>query len=112
MYKDKDKEKFLELLSKNAGNVSRACTAMSCSRRAYYDWYENDKAFKFVVDEIQESLIDNAESQLQTLIGDGNTAAILFFLKTKAKARGYIERQEQDITSKGEKISININLDE
>ena len=74
--------------------------------------YENDKAFKFVVDEIQESLIDNAESQLQTLIGDGNTAAILFFLKTKAKARGYIERQEQDITSKGEKISININLDE
>ena len=112
MYKDKDKEKFLELLSKNAGNVSRACKAMNINRRTFYNWMEKEESFRFVVEEIQESLIDDAESQLQTLIGSGNTAAILFFLKTKAKARGYIERQEQDITSKGEKISININLDE
>ena len=114
MYSDKDKEKFLELLSKNAGNVSRACKAMNINRRTYYNWYENDKepAFKFVVDEIQESLIDNAESQLQMLINEGNPISILFFLKTKAKSRGYVERQEQDITSKGEKISININLEE
>ena len=47
MYSDKDKEKFLELLAKNAGNVSRACKALGCSRRAYYDWYKED-AFKFV----------------------------------------------------------------
>ena len=73
---------------------------------------DKEESFRFVVEEIQESLIDDAESELQKLIKDGNTAAILFFLKTKAKARGYIERQEQDITSKGEKISININLDE
>lgn len=111
MYSDKDKEKFLELLAKNAGNVSRACKALGCSRRAYYDWYKED-AFKFVVDEIQESLIDDAESQLQKLIKEGNPVSILFFLKTKAKSRGYIERQEQDITSKGERIKININLDE
>jgi len=112
MYSDKDKEKFLELLAKNAGNISRACTAMKCSRMAYYDWYKNDESFKFVVDEIQESLIDNAESQLQKLINEGNPVSILFFLKTKAKSRGYIERQETDITSKGEKININIDLSE
>tara|TARA_R110000796_G_scaffold252629_1_gene389101 strand:+ start:11013 stop:11351 length:339 start_codon:yes stop_codon:yes gene_type:complete len=112
MYKDKDKEKFLELLSKNAGNVSRACKAMNINRRTFYNWMDKEESFRFVVEEIQESLIDDAESELQKLIKDGNTAAILFFLKTKAKARGYIERQEQDITSKGEKISININLDE
>ena len=111
-YSDKDKQKFLELLTKNAGNVSRACKALGCSRMAYYDWYKNDEAFKFVVDEIQESLIDNAESQLYKLINDGNAVSILFFLKTKAKSRGYVERQETDITSKGEKISININLDD
>lgn len=112
MYSDKDKEKFLELLSKNAGNVSRACLAMKINRRTFYNWLEKEEAFKFVVEEIQESLIDNAESELQKLIKDGNTAAILFFLKTKAKNRGYIERQEQDITSKGEKISINIDLND
>jgi len=112
MYSDKDKQKFLELLSKNAGNVSRACSAMNINRRTFYNWIEKEEAFKFVVDEIQESLIDNAESELQKLIKDGNTAAILFFLKTKAKSRGYVERQEQDITSKGEKISINIDLND
>lgn len=112
MYSDKDKQKFLELLSKNAGNVSRACSAMNINRRTFYNWMEKEEAFKFVVDEIQESLIDNAESELQKLIKDGNTAAILFFLKTKAKSRGYVERQEQDITSKGEKISINIDLND
>ena len=110
-YSDKDKQKFLELLAKNAGNVSRACKALGCSRQAYYEWYK-EEAFKFVVDEIQESLIDNAESQLYKLINEGNAVSILFFLKTKAKSRGYIERQETDITSKGEKISININLDD
>lgn len=112
MYSDKDKQKFLELLSKNAGNVSRACSAMNINRRTFYNWMEKEESFKFVVDEIQESLIDNAESELQKLIKDGNTAAILFFLKTKAKSRGYVERQEQDITSKGEKISINIDLND
>ena len=69
-------------------------------------------SFKAIVDEIQESLIDNAESKLQKLINEDSPVAILFYLKTRAKSRGYIERQETDITSKGEKISININLDE
>ena len=112
MYSDKDKQRFLELLAKNAGNVSKTCKAMNMNRRTYYNWIENEEAFKFVVEEIQESLIDDAESELQKLIKDGNTAAILFFLKTKAKNRGYIERQEQDITSKGERISINIDLND
>jgi hypothetical protein len=112
MYNDKDKERFLEILAKQAGNVSRACKAMKVNRRTYYNWMENEEAFRFVVEEIQESLIDDAESQLQKLIGEGNPISILFFLKTKAKSRGYVERQEQDITSKGEKISINIDLND
>tara|TARA_R100000655_G_C3000062_1_gene194271 strand:+ start:15311 stop:15646 length:336 start_codon:yes stop_codon:yes gene_type:complete len=111
MYSNKDKEKFLELLAKNAGNISKACKALGCSRKAYYDWYK-DEEFKLVVDEIQESLIDDAESQLQKLIKEGNAVSILFFLKTKAKNRGYVERQETDITSKGEKININFNLED
>ena len=68
--------------------------------------------FKAIVEDITEGLIDDAESQLQSLIKDGNVAAVLFYLKTRAKSRGYIERSETDITSKGDKIKININLDE
>lgn len=42
----------------------------------------------------RESFTDVAESSLMRLIREGNVAATIFFLKTKAKSRGYIERQE------------------
>ena len=111
IHSEKDKEKFLTILAKNAGNVSAACKAFNITRQTYYNWAK-DEGFKAIVDEIQESLIDNAESKLQKLINEDSPVAILFYLKTRAKSRGYIERQETDITSKGEKISININLDD
>ena len=111
-YTDKDREKFLGILTKQAGNVAGACRAMSINRRTYYNWMDKHEEFKSTVEDITESLIDNAESQLQKLIKDGSVPAILFYLKTRAKSRGYIERSETDITSKGEQIRININLDE
>jgi transposase-like protein len=111
-YTDKDRERFIEILTKQAGNVAGACRAMNINRRTYYNWMEKHEEFKLTVEDITEALIDDAESGLQKLIKDGNVVAILFYLKTRAKSRGYIERSETDITSKGDKIKININLDE
>ena len=111
-YTDKDRERFIEILAKNVGNVAGACRAMNINRRTYYNWMDKHEDFKAIVEDITEGLIDDAESQLQSLIKDGNVAAVLFYLKTRAKSRGYIERSETDITSKGDKIKININLDE
>ena len=111
-YKIEDRNRFIGILTKQAGNVAGACRAMNINRRTYYNWMEKHEDFKVVVEDITEALIDDAESQLQKLIGDGNVVAILFYLKTRAKSRGYIERSETDITSKGDKIKININLDE
>ena len=108
-YTKKDRDKFLTILTKQAGNVAGACRAMSINRRTYYNWMDKHEDFKAIVEDITEGLIDDAESQL---IKDGNVAAVLFYLKTRAKSRGYVERSETDITSKGDKIKININLDE
>ena len=77
------------------GNVSKACKAANISRQTYYDWMK-DKEFAGKVDEVREGLLDFAEHQLLSNIKDGKTAEILFYLKTKGKARGYIERQEVD----------------
>ena len=44
-------------------------------------------------------------------MNDGNTSATIFYLKTKGKKRGYIEKSELDITSGEEPIKININID-
>jgi len=91
----KDKGKFLEVFASKLGNVSKACEAANISRQTYYDWMK-DETFANQVEEVREGLIDFAEHQLLSNIKDGRTAEILFYLKTKGKKRGYIERQEVD----------------
>lgn len=91
----KDRDKFLEVYASKMGNVSKACKAANISRQTFYDWMK-DKQFAGKVDEVKEGLLDFAEHQLLSNIRDGKTAEILFYLKTKGKGRGYIERQEVD----------------
>jgi len=47
-----------------------------------------------VIEETVELNLDTAESQLMSLIANGNLRAVIFYLKTKGKARGYVERVE------------------
>lgn len=99
-----NKREFLEALKRCAGNVSEASKHVPVDRRTHYLWLENDPEYAAAVDAIKESLIDRAESALQTLITDGNVPAVLFFLKTQGKKRGYVERTETDVTSGGQPI--------
>tara|TARA_R100000742_G_C4254682_1_gene72701 strand:+ start:541 stop:879 length:339 start_codon:yes stop_codon:yes gene_type:complete len=97
----KDRSKFLEVFASKMGNVSKACKAAQISRQTYYDWMK-DEDFAGKVDEVKEGLLDFAEHQLLANIKSGRTAEILFYLKTKGKSRGYIERQE--ISEIGDKM--------
>jgi len=90
----RDKEKFLEVFANNLGNVQDSCKAAGISRATYYVWKDNDQDFAQAVEEIQEGLIDLAESKLLDNIKSGKTNEILFYLRTKGKYRGYVERQE------------------
>jgi len=47
----------------------------------------------FLLDDILETSLDIAEAKLHSKIREGNMTAIIFFLKCKGQARGYIERQ-------------------
>ena len=69
---------------------------MKVSRSVYQKMYNTDKDFKMACDDVQEQLLDEGESMLHKQIQEGNTAAIIFFLKTKGKSRGYVERTEID----------------
>ena len=44
--------------------------------------------------EARESMLDTAEATLYDKIAAGDTTALIFFLKTEGKSRGYVERQE------------------
>ena len=88
------KEQLLKALEKSLGIVSTACESIGISRTTYYKYYNEDKDFKRSVDSIGDIALDCAESQLFELIKEKNVTAIIFYLKTKGKKRGYIEKQE------------------
>ena len=104
------KESILEALEKSLGVVTMACKSADVPRSTYYKWLKEDEEFSKAVKDIENIALDFGESQLHKQIGDGNTSATIFFLKTKGKKRGYIERSELDLTSGDEPIKINVNI--
>ena len=103
------KSPMLQALEKSLGVVTVACKSADIPRSTYYKWLKEDEEFAKQVKEIEDIALDFGESQLHKQIGDGNTSATIFFLKTKGKRTGYIERSELDLSG-DEPIKINIDL--
>lgn len=97
---DTKKEAMLEALERSLGIVTTACNAVGINRSTHYDWMRKDPEYKQAVKSIEDRTLDFAESHLHKLIKEGNPAATIFFLKTKGKARGYVERQEIEVAEK------------
>ena len=81
------KKAMIQALEKSLGVVTSACKE---------------------VEDVENIALDFAESQLHKQISEGNTSGTIFYLKTKGKKRGYVERQEvhQETTYK----SLDINI--
>jgi len=105
------KKELLEALAKSKGIVSTACESVGLSRTTFYDYVNTDPEFAQAVDDINEKSIDFVESKLFEKItgvtvqtGDNiyeqppSDTAIIFYLKTQAKDRGYVEKTEQSVT--------------
>jgi hypothetical protein len=88
------KKALLEALEKNLGIVTTACKSVGINRSTHYEWYKTDQEYKDAVDSIADITLDFAESQLHQQIKNGEVSSTIFFLKTKGKKRGYVERQE------------------
>ena len=93
------KGNLLEALEQSLGVVTTACKIVGCNRSTFYGHYNRDAKFRDAVDELQNMTLDFAESQLHKQIKKGNTTATIFYLKTKGKKRGYIERREVEMTA-------------
>jgi hypothetical protein len=86
------KEAMIEALESALGVVTTACKKVGIDRTTHYRWLREDPDYKISVDSISDISIDFAESQLFKQIKDGNTTATIFYLKTKGKNRGYVEK--------------------
>jgi hypothetical protein len=85
---------LISALESSLGVVSTACETLGISRTNHYKWMKECPEYRGQYDDLKNLSLDYAESQLYKMIGKGNTAAVIFYLKTKGKERGYIERQE------------------
>lgn len=88
------KKAMVEALEKTLGIVTAACKQVGISRVTHYEWLREDEEYKKAVNDISEVAKDFVESQLFKQIKDNNPTSTIFFLKTKGKDRGYIERTE------------------
>lgn len=93
------KGNLLEALEQSLGVVTTACKIVGCNRSTFYGYYNRDSKFREAVDELQNMTLDFVESQLHKQIKDGNTTATIFYLKTKGKKRGFVERREVELTA-------------
>ena len=91
---------MIEALNKSLGIVTIACKDVGISRTLHYNWYNTDPKYKQDVDDVADVALDFAESMLHKQIQDRDTTATIFYLKTKGKKRGYIEKSEMDLNIK------------
>jgi len=108
--KQRTKKAILQALQKSLGVVTEACDKVGINRTTFYKYYNEDQEFRKAADEMQEVSLDFAESQLFEQMRNGSAAATIFYLKTKGKKRGYIEKSEIGFAQDGLPDNIRIEV--
>ena len=110
---------FLAAIDGSKGFISTIADNMGCAFTTVYQWQKKSKAVRAAIEDERIRGLDFAEGQLFTLMREKNVAAVIFYLKTQGKSRGYIEKQEVDFTQmipetinihkyvKGEEVPLN-----
>ncbi|HCY77742.1 MAG TPA: hypothetical protein DHV28_17665 [Ignavibacteriales bacterium] len=86
---------MLKAIDNSYGNISFIADLLGVARSTVYTNIEKFE-LQELLDSERERLIDFAENQLVTNIAAGKEVSIIFFLKTRAKNRGYVEKTEID----------------
>lgn len=92
-YKDIGFDKVATAYKKAAGNLSLCAESLGIDRRTLDRWRKKYPELHSMMTDVEEGLLGLCESRLLQEINGGNLTAIIFYLKTKGKQRGYIEGQ-------------------
>lgn len=88
------KQDLITAIQKYNGNISAIARSFDVTRAAIYDYIEKRPELKELIQQERETIIDDVESELFKHAKRGNLSAMIFFLKTQGKKRGYVERSE------------------
>lgn len=92
---------IIEALHKANGIQANAARILKTSRTTINNYIKDNDEIRAAYEQVNETTIDKVEGKLLEQINKGNITAIIFYLKTKAKHRGYIERTEHTGTGEG-----------
>lgn len=105
--------KFLKSLKSNLGLVYASSKETGISIEDHNRWMSVDNDYKKQVSEIDGHAIDYVESTLLKLVEERNPQAIMFYLKTKGKERGYVEKTvASEQKDKGEDLPVDMNRED
>ncbi len=82
------------LVGKYKGNIAAIARHCGVNRGTIHNRMKTSAKLTAAIHDAREAMIDNAESLLYKQMTEGNVTALIFFLKTQGKGRGYVERQE------------------
>lgn len=91
------------------GLISTAAKNMGCNRNTVYECIKRYN-LEDVVHDAREAAIDHVESLLMKAMNGGDVHAMIFFLKTQGKSRGYVERSEHDLNPDDKPIRFTMNI--
>ena len=101
-------EDFLVCYEKALGVLTPACQQAHVDRVTVWRWRKEYPEFDERCNEIEDVALDFAESKLYNLINTGDTAATIFYLKTKGRRRGYTEKIQHDVNQEQRGINISV----
>lgn len=99
-------KRFPEYLPLFANNIAETCRKLKISRSTYQKLYNENKEFKERIDEVTEEVVDKVECSLLKSADEGNVQAQIFFLKNKARHRGYTENEDKSGLTQNFRIMI------
>lgn len=89
-------------LRDSKGFVSQAASALGVSRTTLYVYINDSPTLQRVLEEEREASKDFAESKLLKNIEEGKETSLIFFLKTQAADRGYVDKQKVEVLVRNE----------
>lgn len=93
--KEATAKKIIAAIKSEKGRLANAAKKAGLNYSTVWRYAQDFPSVKEAVEEAKETVKDFVESRLYERIKAGDTTAIIFFLKTQAKDRGYVERVEQ-----------------
>jgi hypothetical protein len=93
------KSEFLKALDENIGIATTVCIKHGITRDTYYRWLRSDPDFAEKVQAIKDRGVDFAEDMLMSKVVAGDLQAVMFFLRSQGKHRGWNDKVDINVSA-------------